>query len=591
MKYYLPVMVAFMVMINVALGAVGDVSFSDTSIYLQPAQSLSSTASAGSAPLSGLEAPLGANMATAPYHGGLSTQDSYLQPPQSSHPYVDPRASAGPQGSESTYSAPWTGGPIQEQLTAELLRLSPPAAESFAPDESLNFVSTAWPGKMVGGGTGSAGTEKTGSSYWYYPGQVDSANRFYVQTSSGLNTVAGCSYGGYLPLFADIKSSGNFFVYEWYPGESAPSVRGWGWTEKGYKKGWFSGDVPGWHILCYNCGIWSNYIYIYVYPRAMSSSSLDNPGYTSSLSPQISPGYTSSPSPQSHPGYTSYPGTITQASLPAGAPIPPDPDAERLVMPDYNMYKPVTAQAKEGTYFDTAQKSSALAATYPMQASYPGFANYPIQQSGYPVSGSIPAQSIYPGQVDSQTPAGLQLQANNPAIVKGPAFGNAPALTGTSTETCTTCTSSTVVKEGVCSVCPYPSGCPTVTASGSLTAPSGYAPKSYKAVYPKPSTCKCNEYYVQTCQGKLGTVAGVYREEWLPLWSKISRPGVYWSYEWNMCARTHGNYCAPEVKNFGYKSTGWYQTWFKGNKPGWHILIYQCNDWSNYVYIYVWPAN
>ena len=293
---------------------------------------------------------------------------------------------------------------------------------------------------------------------------------------------------------------------------------------------------------------------------------------------------------------TQHPVTMTQASLPAGAPTPPDPDAERLVMPDYNMYKPITGQAKEGTYYNyPAQKSSALAATYPIQTSYPGFANNPDQQNGYPASGSIPAQSSYPGQVNNQATMGRQLQATNPAMVNGPVFVNAPALTGSrhgaSTETCTTCTSSTVVKEGVCSVCPYPSGCPTETASGSLTAPSGYTPHSYKAVYPKPSTCKCNEYYVQTCQGKLGTVAGVFSEEWLPLWSKISRPGVYWSYEWTMCTSSHGNYCAPEAKNFGNKGTGWYQTWFKGNKPGWHILSYQCNDWSNYVYIYVWPAD
>jgi hypothetical protein len=95
---------------------------------------------------------------------------------------------------------------------------------------------------------------------------------------------------------------------------------------------------------------------------------------------------------------------------------------------------------------------------------------------------------------------------------------------------------------------------------------------------------------VQTCPGKLGTVAGVYCEEWLPLWSKISQPGNYWSYEWSTCPSSHGNYCSPEAKNFGYKGAGWYQTWFKGNEPGWHILIYKCNDWSNYVYIYVWPA-
>jgi hypothetical protein len=217
--------------------------------------------------------------------------------------------------------------------------------------------------------------------------------------------------------------------------------------------------------------------------------------------------------------------------------------------------------------------------------------NYPAQQTGYAASGGLTAQAGYSGQVNSQGSVSRQLQANNPAIARVPTLSNSPALAGSSTATCTTCTSSTVVKEGVCSVCPYPSGCPTSANSGSLNAPGGYLPESYKAVYPRPSTCRCNEYYVQTCPGKLGTVAGVFSEEWLPLWSKISRPGIYWSYEWTMCAGSHGNYCAPEVKNFGYKSAGWYQTWFKGNEPGWHILSYQSNDWSNYVYIYVWPAD
>jgi hypothetical protein len=583
MKCYLPVLVAFLVMINVALGAVGDVSGSDTSTYLQPAQSQSGTASMGTAQSSGLDASLGANV---PYQGGSSTQDGYLQPQQSNYAIQDQQASVSPQGSGTAYQAPETGGPVQDQMTAEVLRLSPPAAESFVPDENLNFVSTTSTGNMLSGtGTsvGVAQTALTGSSYWYYPNQVNSANRFYVQTSSGLNTIGGCSYGGYLPLFADIKSSGNFFVYEWYPGSSTPVVRLWGWTGTGYKKGWFSGDVPGWHILCYNCGIWSNYIYIYVYPRAVSSPS---PSYTSN------PGYTSNPIYTNNPVYTSNPGTITQASLPAGAPTPPDLNAEGLVMPDNNLYRPITGQATDGTFYNyQAQQSNALGASSPIQTGYSGLVNYPAQQTGYAASGGLTAQAGYSGQVNSQGSVSRQLQANNPAIARVPTLSNSPALAGSSTATCTTCTSSTVVKEGVCSVCPYPSGCPTSTNSGSLNAPGGYLPESYKAVYPRPSTCRCNEYYVQTCPGKLGTVAGVFSGEWLPLWSKISRPGIYWSYEWTMCAGSHGNYCAPEVKNFGYKSAGWYQTWFKGNEPGWHILSYQSNDWSNYVYIYVWPAD
>ncbi len=297
MKCYLPVLVAFLVMINVALGAVGDVSASDTSTYLQPDQSLTGTASMGSAQSSGLQARMGANVADVPYQGSSSIQDGYLQPQQDSYPLHSSQAYVSPQGSDLAYSAPQISGPTQDQMTAEVLGFSPPDAESFTPDESLNFVSSSSPGIMMGGATEVAA--QTGSSYWYYPNQVNSANRFYVQTSSGLNTVAGCSNGGYLPLFADIKSSGNFFVYEWYPGESAPSVRSWGWTETGYKKGWFSGDVPGWHILCYNSGIWSNYIYIYVYPRVISSPSS---GYANNPIYQSNPGYTGNPIYASNPG-------------------------------------------------------------------------------------------------------------------------------------------------------------------------------------------------------------------------------------------------------------------------------------------------
>lgn len=162
---------------------------------------------------------------------------------------------------------------------------------------------------------------------------------------------------------------------------------------------------------------------------------------------------------------------------------------------------------------------------------------------------------------------------------------------GTSSKTCTTCTSSTVITGGVSSSYPYETGCPTCAAPASQSAPYGYAAQSYQAVYPVPSVCRCNEYYVQSCPGRLATVAGVFCGSWLPLWSKVSRPGAYWSFEWTACGSGPGYYCSPEIKNFGYKSTGWYQTWFKANNPGWHILSYCCNDWSNYVYVYVWPAD
>jgi hypothetical protein len=456
MKVYLSV--TFLVMINVALAAVGDVGISDTASSLQPEQSFP----AGTDALS---------QGNYPAQG----QDYSL-------------------GQKSAYPAPQIVGPMQEQLTAEELGLSLPQMESFAPDGSLGFVSASLPGNTAQGVVApvqsSVQSTMPGSSIWYYPSSVVSANRFFIQTASGFRTVAGCSFKGYLPLWADIKSSGNFFVYEWYPGRSTPSVRWWGWTGTGWKKGWFYGDVPGWHILCYNSGIWSNYIYIYVYPR------------------------------------------VAAASLPAGAPIPPDPGTERLVLPDFNMYRPITDQypSQSNVPFPGQVENPAIA--------NPAFVDYP-DQAAYPGAGSLPGQA------------------------------------SSSCKTCTTCTSSTVIAGGV----------------SSSYAPYGYAAQSYQAVYPVPSLCKCNEYYVQSCPGRLATVAGVFCGEWLPLWSKVSRPGAYWSFEWMACSSWPSYYCPPEVKYFGYKNVGWYQTWFKGNNPGWHILSYHCNDWSNYVYIYVWPAD
>ncbi len=95
-------------------------------------------------------------------------------------------------------------------------------------------------------------------------------------------------------------------------------------------------------------------------------------------------------------------------------------------MPDNNLYRPITGQATDGTFYNyPAQKSNALAANAPI---------------------SIPVQASYPGQVGNQGSTIGQLQANNPAIVRVPALSNSPALAGSSTETCTTCTSSTVVK-------------------------------------------------------------------------------------------------------------------------------------------------
>ncbi|MDM7939887.1 MAG: hypothetical protein QUS07_06045, partial [Methanothrix sp.] len=254
-------LVMFFVMTNVAFGAVGDGSVSDGASSIQPGQSYSTGAAVQSAgsQFTGYQA------ASAGASYGSYAQYQSNQPAQSSS-----------QSAQAiTTSLPQIAGPYQESMAADDLKLSQPVADSFRPDESLGFVSATLPSDLTAGAGsttyGSTTGSMTASSPWYYPGSMVSPNKFYVQTSYGLATVGGCRYGGYLPLWADISSGGNLFVYEWYPGQSTPHVRFWDWTWTGFKKGWFYGDVAGWHILCYNCRDWSNYVYIYVYPTNVYS--------------------------------------------------------------------------------------------------------------------------------------------------------------------------------------------------------------------------------------------------------------------------------------------------------------------------------
>ncbi len=285
------------------------------------------------------------------------------------------------------------------------------------------------------------------------------------------------------------------------------------------------------------------------------------------------------------------------------APTPPNPNGEGLVMPDFNLYRP-TSQPTAGY-------------------------NYPAPTAGN-------QQSAYPGRFPAASIAGSPAYAG--AAVPGAAIAN-PAASGFPVQTvnaASTVTRSTVITSGVSSSSPYGTPFGSSAASVGGRPPAGYmAQGGYNAVYPRPSVCKCNEYYVQGCPGgDLDTVAGVFCGEWLPLWSKISRPGDYWSYEWKICgsegygscspyvnncgsegygscspyvnncgSEGYGScspyvnncgcggsgFCSPEVRNFGYKCAGWHQTWFKGDDLGWHILSYHSNDWSNYIYIYVWP--
>jgi hypothetical protein len=594
MRLYVSALIVFLFLTGIAMGAVGDAGVSDGISSVQPGQAYLAGSGMSSSPTAYQTSPMGASQSF--QASDLSQASGYQQQNKQAASYQPSSAASQTYAS----AAPQTGGPYEERMSADDLRLSQPQAESFQPDSNLNFASATPPsipeetyahGTVQGTGQGAGAGQETGS--WYYPGSVTSRNKFWVQTFSGLKTVAGCSYGGYLPLWSDINAAGNFYVYEWYPGQWTPSVRWWSWTWPGYKKGWFTGDVPGWHILCYNCRDWSNYVYIYVWPNGSGAYSTgSSPGYSSSSS-------YSSGTPAAAES------TSMLDPMPSGAPTPPDPNAENLILPDFNLITPSNGQGG----YTTSPSSLTGAASGTSAGTVTGSAGYPSQvQSAinFPVQGTAAG---YSAGYSASYPAGYLTQPGYPQSIYAAGYGYpaGKSLQGIQqSQSCPGCQalpSAGTVPNVVPNVPKNPTqkscvGCADQGSYAGIVVPPGQvAPaqatqaQAYQAVFPKSSTCRCNEYYVQVWPNKLSTVGGVRCGEWLPLWSKVSRPGIYWSFEWTLCGNPAGYYCQPEVKNFGYKDAGWHQTWFRGNRPGWHILSYCSSDWSNYIYIYVWPSS
>ena len=108
------------------------------------------------------------------------------------------------------------------------------------------------------------------------------------------------------------------------------------------------------------------------------------------------------------------------------------------------------------------------------------------------------------------------------------------------------------------------------------------SPISTKATYPQatypPGGMSQNSLYISYASQ---TVAGCNLYANLPLWMQISGRGNIWFYEWYPSGSLVTNYAGNVY------SPGWYKRWFYADVPGWHILQYYCNGWSNYAYIYV----
>jgi hypothetical protein len=93
-----------------------------------------------------------------------------------------------------------------------------------------------------------------------------------------------------------------------------------------------------------------------------------------------------------------------------------------------------------------------------------------------------------------------------------------------------------------------------------------------------PGTSAPNKFYIPYSPS---TVASCYFGQWVPVWLDVKGHGPLYSYEWY----PNGNFVYQYLANIPYPS--WQKKWFYGDATGWHSLLYYCNGWSNYIYVYV----
>ncbi|MBN1322702.1 MAG: hypothetical protein JW986_01705 [Methanotrichaceae archaeon] len=177
------------------------------------------------------------------------------------------------------------------QESTSLATQAPPTGEG---GERMMMVSEP---SAMGGGSGSAMAYSTyvdpGISRMVLPPGIGSPNRLYSPNVPV--TVTSCSFNGWLPMWLNIKGYGQVWFYEWYP-QGWLNVDNYGYASPGWRKMWFNGNTPGWHIMQYYCNGWSNYLYIYVYggwgsgysPMPGPSSNPWGPGWYGSSGPIVS---------------------------------------------------------------------------------------------------------------------------------------------------------------------------------------------------------------------------------------------------------------------------------------------------------------
>lgn len=99
-----------------------------------------------------------------------------------------------------------------------------------------------------------------------------------------------------------------------------------------------------------------------------------------------------------------------------------------------------------------------------------------------------------------------------------------------------------------------------------IVPPGGYAPNNLYVSYAPQTVAGCNLYAN------------------LPLWINTAGSGNIWFYEWYPSGYL-------DISHAGYAYyPGWFKRWFFADVPGWHVLQYYCNGWSNYIYIYVYGS-